>query len=302
MRTKNATNWLAGAAMAMITLIAQGQAQDVAKAAPMPQSPAATTASVTPPQLKPGEAIAPALPLFIVHFITGPGWDKDKAADEQNGFKEHSQNLSRMRAAGMLVLGARYQDSVADKGMLIVRADNAEAVSSQFVADPMVKNKLFVLDIAAFMPFFEGFVGRPTRTIAADSPLNALTWLAGCWFGRSGKNEFREHWMRPAGGLMLGMGRTISGGKAVSYEAMRIELDSAGAPVFVAKPSGQPEASFKRLKFDATSIVFENAEHDFPQVIKYQLQPDGALHAQIEGKLKGRDARIEFPMRRGSCE
>ena len=137
---------------------------------------------------------------------------------------------------------------------------------------------------------------------APDSPLNALGWLAGCWIGRSGRNEFREHWMRPAGGLMMGMGRTTSGGKAVAYEAMRIELDGAGVPVFTAKPSGKPEASFTSMQYDATGIVFENPAHDFPQRIKYQLKPDGSLDARIEGNLKGREARIEFPMKRTSCE
>jgi hypothetical protein len=72
--------------------------------------------------------------------------------------------------------------------------------------------------------------------------------------------------------------------------------------VFFAKPSDKPEASFRSVKSDATSIVFENPEHDFPQRVKYQLKTDGTLDARIEGNLKGRDARIEFPMRRASCE
>lgn len=135
-----------------------------------------------------------------------------------------------------------------------------------------------------------------------DAPLEALAWLAGCWTGKTGRNEFREHWMRPAGGLMLGMGRTTSRGKAIGYEAMRIEADPAGVPVFTAKPSDKPEASFKSIKFDATGIVFENPDHDFPQRIKYQLRPDGTLDARIEGNLKGREARIEYPMQRTSCE
>ena len=289
MRKKRCAIRMAGAGLAMVALIAQGQ--DAGKAVP------------AAPRASPGEAVAPPQPLFIVHLTNGPAWDKDKPAPEQAGFKEHSQNLSRLRLEGLLVMGARYQDSVADKGMLIVRAENVEAVKAQFAADPMVKDKAFVLDIAEFQPTYDGFIARPARTAAAaDSPLNALTWLAGCWFGRSGKNEFREHWMRPAGGLMMGMGRTTSDGKLQSYEAMRIELDATGVPVFVAKPSGQPEASFKSVKADATSIVFENPTHDFPQRVKYQLKPDGTLDARIEGNLKGREARIEFPMRRASCE
>ena len=292
MLEKNCAAWLAGVGLALAALVAHGQ--EAGKTAPTP--PGAPSASQ-------GETPVMPQPLFIVQLGTGPGWNQDKPADEQAGFREHSQNLSRLRRDGLLVLGARYQDRVADKGMLIIRADNAEAVQAQFAADPMVKNKSFVLDIAEFMPFFDGYVGHPARTAAVtDSPLNTLTWLSGCWFGRSGKNEFREHWMRPAGGLMLGMGRTTSGGKAVSYETMRIELDDTGMPVFVTKPSDKPEARFKSVKADAASIVFENPDHDFPQRVKYQLNANGTLDARIEGTLKGREARIDFPMRRASCE
>ena len=263
----------------------------------------ATKPVAAAPRASLGETVLPPQPLFIVHLVTGPGWNQEKTASEQAGFREHSQNLARMRNDGRLVMGARYKDSVADKGMLIMRATSKEAVIAEFANDPMVKAKQFVLDIADFQPFYDGFIARPSRTgDAPESPLNALNWLAGCWFGRNDKTEFREHWMRPVGGMMMGMGRTTGGGKLLSYETMRIELDATGTPVFVAKPSAQSEASFKSVKYDATSIQFENLAHDFPQRIKYQLKPDGSLDARIEGTLKGREARIEFPMRRASCE
>ncbi len=288
----------------MLAVTVIGAASQFAFAQEAAKSP--TTAAAPAARAVTGEAVVPPQPLFIVHLTTGPGWNREKPAHEQTGFKEHSQNLNRLRTDGMLVMGARYQDNVADKGMLILRAKSLDAVRAEFAADPMVKDKLFALDIAEFKPFYDGFIARPAVTVGAaggaESALSALNWLAGCWFGRSGRNEFREHWMRPVGGMMMGMGRTTSGGKVVSYEAMRIELDAGGAPVFVAKPSGQLEASFKRMKSDDKSIEFENPTHDFPQRVKYQLNSEGGLDARIEGNLKGRDARIDFPMRRASCE
>lgn len=278
-------------------MVASEMGLAVAQAAPAePARPLAARASGD-------EGVAAPAPLFIVHLTTGPAWNKDKPAHEQAGFREHSQNLTRMRTDGMLVVGARYKDSVADKGMLLIRGANKEAVQAQFAADPMVRDKQFALDIAEFSPFYDGFVARPVRAGAApESPLAALTWLAGCWFGRSGKMEFREHWMRPASGMMMGMGRTTSDGKVASYEAMRIEIDSSGTPVFVAKPSGQSEASFKLVKNDADGVVFENPAHDFPQRVRYQLKNDGSLFARIEGTQDGKARGIDFPMRRASCE
>ena len=49
--------------------------------------------------------------------------------------------------------------------------------------------------------------------------------------------------MAPRGGSMLGMSRTVIGGKTVEYEFLRIALVD-GTLAYVAKPSGQAEAPF----------------------------------------------------------
>lgn len=305
-KTAKLAGVIACVAVCSASMQAHAQAAPAANAAAAKTPAVSAAPAVKAPAAKrsAGEAVVPATPLFIVHLTTGPGWTKDQSADAQAGFSEHSKNLSRMRNDGLLLVGARYKDSVADKGMLIVRAANKEAIVAEFAGDPMVRNKKFVLDIAEFKPFYDGFVAMPDRTAATkDSPLSALNWLAGCWFGRNGRTEFREQWMRVAGGVMLGTGHTTANGKLLSYESMRIELDPAGQPVYVVTPSDEPQASFKSTKYDAGGIIFENPAHSFPQTIKYLLRSDGTLDARIEGKMPdGREARAEFPMRRASCE
>lgn len=277
-------------------------------------TPGRTTRATEPAQAVAASgapAVAPAgapLPLFVVHLTTGPAWAKDIPPAQQAGFRAHSDNLARMRSENVLVMGARYKDKVADKGMLLIRAPNVDAVRAQFDGDPMVNAKMFVLDIAEFVPFYEGFINRPARppsamvTTRPATQLDALQWLAGCWSGSSGKMTFREHWMRQAGGMMMGMGYSMADGKMASFEAMRIELDLTGDLAFVAKPSGQPEASFKMVKNDADGAVFENPAHDFPQRVRYQLKSDGSLHARIEGTKDGKTRGVDFPMRRTSCD
>ena len=106
--------------------------------------------------------------------------------------------------------------------------------------------------------------------------------------------------MKPAGGLMLGMSRTLANEKASEYEFLQIRQQ--GADIFyVAKPSGQPEASFKLIRGSNREAVFENPEHDFPQRIIYRLQPDGSLLARIEGKNKNSELAIDYPMSRATC-
>ncbi len=262
----------------------------------------AAAAQTSPQSTNPATAPSATTKLFIVHFTTGAGWDTTKPPNEQVGMKEHSANLARLRAEGKLLAGARYKDSQADKGMIVVRATNREAVYAELTDDPMVAARRFSVDIAEFKPFYDGYIPRSVR-VDATKPLTKFAWLAGCWEGRNGSVTFREHWMPEAGRTMLAMSRTMREDKVISYEAIRLELDADGqTPVYIPTPSGQKETRFKLASATEGKFVFENLQHDFPQRIIYQQNADGSLFARIEGmrgdKLRGTD----FPMKRASCE
>ena len=55
---------------------------------------------------------------------------------------------------------------------------------------------------------------------------------------------------------------------------------------------------------DGTDAVytFVNPAHDFPQRIVYRRGTEGWLYVHVEGKLKGEERRIIYPMRRIDCE
>lgn len=148
---------------------------------------------------------------------------------------------------------------------------------------------VFVLAVGA-----EAQVPKPT--------LNDLSFLAGCWEFKANGREINEQWMKPAGGVLLGMGRTVANGELREYEFTQIKQDKDGAIFYVAKPSGQAEASFKLVKFQNKEAVFENLEHDFPQRIIYRLQSDGSLFARVEGTVKGQVRGIDCPYKRAKCD
>jgi hypothetical protein len=137
---------------------------------------------------------------------------------------------------------------------------------------------------------------------AAESPLTRVAWLAGCWRGLYGEPGTAEHWMPLAGGTLLGMGRTVRQGRTVDHEFLQIRETSEGKLVYIAQPSGQPMAQFTAVRIAEHEVVFENAEHDFPQRILYRLDADGRLQARIEGTVKGASKGIDFPMKRVSCD
>ena len=127
-----------------------------------------------------------------------------------------------------------------------------------------------------------------------------LAWLAGCWEGARADRRIEEQWMGPSGGTMLGMSRTVTGSRTSEFEFMLIR-EQGGHLVFTARPSGQGEASFASVDLTESSVVFENAAHDFPQRIIYRLNGDGSVAARIEGEQGGRPRGVDFPMRRADC-
>ena len=132
------------------------------------------------------------------------------------------------------------------------------------------------------------------QTSEVKPTLAAISWLAGNWSSDERGRQVTEQWMSAAGGTMLGMSRTVSEGRTVDYEFLRLHVESNGEISYVAKPSGQAEATFKLIRASSTEAVFENLQHDFPQRITYTWMEGDKLTAVIEGTKKGKTRRIEF--------
>lgn len=137
---------------------------------------------------------------------------------------------------------------------------------------------------------------------AQAAGVERLSWLAGCWAPSTAAAGSAEHWMAPAGGMLLGMSRTVRDGRTLEYEFMRVEEAPGGKLRYTALPSRQKEASFLELRSGDSDIVFENLEHDFPQRVIYRLVAPGQLQARIEGLRHGAPRGVDFPMTRVACE
>ena len=97
---------------------------------------------------------APVKQYFIAIFARGPAWDNAKPANEQTGFKEHSENLQRLRSEKKIPIGGRF----GDKGMVIVEVQNEDEAKSLFSGDVMVVKKTFTLELHRFRPFYKGAI------------------------------------------------------------------------------------------------------------------------------------------------
>ena len=112
-------------------------------------------------------------------------------------------------------------------------------------------------------------------TEPAPQPLRLPEWMAGCWESRSGDKWTEECWSEPRGGMMIGYGRSGTGGVLDSWEVMQIEMIETDDPVvepltFYGAPGGQNRTAFSWVRTSTDrGVTFVNLGHDYPQRVRY---------------------------------
>jgi hypothetical protein len=140
-----------------------------------------------------------------------------------------------------------------------------------------------------------------TALASAQYDVSQLGWLAGCWELRPAPGlSIEEQWTKPAGNTLLGMGRTIKGGKTVFTEFLRISVVN-GRLTYTARIGTKGVTEFPLLRMTADEIIFENPTHDFPQRILYRKNGPN-IKARIEGVDKGKERHQDFLYTRAKCE
>ena len=153
--------------------------------------------------------------------------------------------------------------------------------------------------IASYLPVSRGRWETASAEALPEEDGAALpNWLADSWCSGSGEQRVEEHWLPAAGGLMLGVSRSLVPGRKAQFEFLRIELIE-GRPVYLAQPGGRPATAFKQAEAGPDWVTFSNPEHDFPQQIAYR-RSGAALTATISGP--GPDAKpLRIELRYTAC-
>jgi uncharacterized protein YciI len=111
-----------------------------------------------PPSPSPSAPASPPAKLFAVVIRTGPAWDPAKPPGEQRLFKEHSQNIGRLKSEGRLAVGGRFSDM----GLLLVKAASAQEAQALMDQDPSLAAGTFKAEIHPWSTFAAGCV-EPSR-------------------------------------------------------------------------------------------------------------------------------------------
>ena len=137
--------------------------------------------------------------------------------------------------------------------------------------------------------------------VAGDDALGQLAWLRGCWQGKVNQREFREMWLAPLGGVMLGASHTVLQGKTSDFEFMRIEQRPDGSVVYSLAVPEQKQMEFKLATPAGEEFAFGNPAAEFPSKIIYRPGTEGWLYARVEGKVRGESKQVIYPMRHVDC-
>lgn len=133
---------------------------------------------------------------------------------------------------------------------------------------------------------------------AADPGLPG--WLTGCWRQASAALVVEEMWLAPQGGAMVATGRTLRQDSMIAWEQLVVRRQGPGL-VLEATPSNQLRATFTATLVSDTLLRFENPQHDFPQVIRYERRGPDSLIAVVSGTVRERQRAITFEYGRVPC-
>ena len=127
--------------------------------------------------------------------------------------------------------------------------------------------------------------------------LKQISWIVGDWTMSINGYTFHETWEQTSDTVLAGKGILLDSiGNKVFNEELFITLhnDTLWYQPTVSNQNDQKQISFKVTHLAKDSVVFENPQHDFPQVITYVKTSDTSIHAFVSGYSKGEPRKDDF--------
>jgi hypothetical protein len=145
------------------------------------------------------------------------------------------------------------------------------------------------------------FLLLPSPAGAQSTDLDTVSWISGCWLAKQGSAEVEEVWMPPKGETMIGLSRTVRGGRTTAHEFLTMRLRD-GQLVYSAYPSGQEPTDFRATTASDSLLSVRKPDHDFPQRIDYVRRSPGAVSARVFGTVEDAEPAFVLEYRRNACE
>ncbi|SKB27452.1 DUF6265 family protein [Daejeonella lutea] len=125
-------------------------------------------------------------------------------------------------------------------------------------------------------------------------------WLIGTWENKTSRGSMYESWKKVSNSELAGKSYMIRERDTVVFENIQL-VRKSNLLIYIPTVNGQNNnqpVSFPMISNSDNKVVFENKNHDFPQLISYTRISKDSLIAEISGISKGVVKRQAFPMKR----
>lgn len=133
-----------------------------------------------------------------------------------------------------------------------------------------------------------------------QSDIKKAEWILGTWKNKTSKGNIFETWHKENDQAFLGKSYVIKEKDTIVFENIRLVQQENGLfyiPTVKSQNGGLP-VSFAATTVTEERLVFENRQHDFPQIISYTRINADSLLAEISGMRNGQERKQTFPMKK----
>lgn len=136
--------------------------------------------------------------------------------------------------------------------------------------------------------------------VVPQKKINKAEWLIGTWETKTSRGSIYETWAKLSDDEFSGKSYILKDKDTVAFETIRLVQEQGGLfyiPTVKNQNDGLP-VRFAAKTISETQLVFENPQHDFPQIISYTKINADSLVAKISGTKNGEEREQAFPMKR----
>lgn len=133
-----------------------------------------------------------------------------------------------------------------------------------------------------------------------EHQLSRAEWLIGKWQSNSEQGSVYEYWIKITNDEYHAECYRVNNHDTVRLESIQL-IEKQHGLFYVAtvnRQNNQQPVSFKLKEISDIHLLFENLEHDFPQMISYRKLGVDSIMAEISGKVGGESRKRTYVMKK----
>lgn len=145
-----------------------------------------------------------------------------------------------------------------------------------------------------------GCIGLCAWIAKTNNDISKTQWLVGTWENKTSRGSMFETWYKLSDKELKGKSYMVKEKDTMVFENLQLLQEGEKLfyiPMVKNQNNGLP-VRFAAKTISNTQLIFENPQHDFPQVISYTKIHADSLVAEISGTKQGKERKQTFWMKR----